>query len=203
MIRAALRLVAVGACALALSGCISLLPKSKPAQLYRFGQTTVVATGPATGTVGVFHTNGTFASEAGGDRILTLGGGKAAYIAQSRWVAPAAVLWNEAVVRAFEADNGKVRLVSRGQQTRAAYTLRMDVRNFETRYDEGSNRAPTVLVRVRAVLTSADFTKTAEQVFEAKAPATDNRVGAIVGAYDTAVNDVLGQIVAWTNAGAS
>jgi len=202
MIRAALRLVAVGACALALSGCISLLPKSKPAQLYRFGQTAAAAPGPATGTVGVLHTNGTFANEAGGDRILTLGDGKAAYIAQSRWVAPAAVLWNEAVVRAFETDNGKVRLVSRGQQTRAAYSLRMDVRNFETHYDEGADRAPTVLVRVRAVLTSADFTKTTEQVFEAKAPAADNRVGAIVGAYDAAVDAVLGQIVAWTNEGA-
>ncbi len=201
MIRAVLRLAAVGACALALSGCISLLPKSKPAHLYRFGQTTEAAPGPAVGTIGVFQANGTFAAEAGGDRILTIGGGKAAYIAQSRWVAPAAVLWNQAVVRAFDAEKGKVRLVSRGQQARGAYALRLDVRNFETRYDAGPESAPTVLVRVRAVLTSADYAKTTEQVFEAKATAADNRVGAIVGAYDEAVNDALGQIVNWTNAG--
>lgn len=203
MIRAALRLAAVGACALALSGCITLLPKSKPAQLYRFGQTAASAPGPSAGTVGVFHANGTFASESGGDRILTITGGKAAYIAQSRWVAPAGVLWNEAVTKAFDADRGKVQLISRGQQTKGAYALRMDVRNFETRYDDGADRAPTVLVRVRAVLTNTDFTKTTEQIFEAKAAASDNRVGAIVDAYDKAVTDVLGQIVAWTNAGAS
>ena len=32
------RLLIGGVCAVALSGCISLLPKSKPAQLYRFSQ---------------------------------------------------------------------------------------------------------------------------------------------------------------------
>ncbi len=38
MIRPLLRLAVFGACALALTGCsISLLPKGKPAQLYRFG----------------------------------------------------------------------------------------------------------------------------------------------------------------------
>ena len=37
MTRALLRLAAMAACAVALSGCISLLPKNKPAQLYRFG----------------------------------------------------------------------------------------------------------------------------------------------------------------------
>ena len=45
MTRALLRLALVGLCAVALSGCISLLPKSKPAQLYRFGP---VATGAIT-----------------------------------------------------------------------------------------------------------------------------------------------------------
>jgi len=199
MIRAVLRLTVVGACALALSGCISLLPKSKPAQLYRFGQPAAAATAPAAGTVGVFQANGTFPGEAGGDRILTINGGKAAYIARSRWVAPAGVLWNEAVTHAFDADPGKVRLVSRGQQAKSDYALRLDVRNFEARYDAGPDSAPTVVVRVRAVLNKADLSKTHEQIFAASAKASDNRVGAIVSAYDKATADVLGQIVTWTN----
>jgi ABC-type uncharacterized transport system, auxiliary component len=200
MIRAALRAATVGVVALTLSGCISLLPKSKPAQLYRFGQPAAAAApGPLQGTVGVFQANGVFPGEASGDRILTITGGKAAYIAQSRWVAPAGVLFNEAVTAAFDADPGRVRLISRGQQARSDYALRLDVRNFEARYDAGPHNAPTVVVRVRAVMTKADLSKTAEHVFEAKAQASDNRVGEIVTAYDKAVADVLGQVVTWTN----
>jgi cholesterol transport system auxiliary component len=203
MIRAVLRVAMVAAAALAVSGCISLLPKSKPAQLYRFGQEATAATsGPSQGTVGVFQANGTFQNEAGGDRILTISGGKVAYIAQSRWVSPAGVLFNEAVTAAFDADPGRVRLISRGQQAKSDYALRLDVRNFETRYDAGPHSAPTVVVRVRAVMTKADLSKTAEQIFEAKAKASDNRVGEIVAAYDKAVADVLGQVVTWTNDGA-
>jgi cholesterol transport system auxiliary component len=205
MIRAALRLAVMGACALALSGCISLLPKSKPAQLYRFGQPMAAAAAQSTSaaTVGVFQANGAFQGEAAGDRILTVSGGKAAFIAQSRWVAPAGVLFNEAVVSAFDADGGRVRLISRGQQGKSAYALRLDVRNFEARYDSGPQSAPTVVVRVRAVLTSADLSKTAEQIFESRTKAANNRVGAIVEAYDKATSEVLGQVVGWTNTNAS
>ena len=210
MIRAALRLpnlfrlIGVGACALALSGCISLLPKTKPSQLYRFGQSAAAsAPGPVGGTVGVFLSNGSFPNEAAGDRILTITGGKAAFVAQSRWVAPAGVLFNAAVANAFDADTGRIRLISRGQQAKIGYALRLDVRNFETRYDAGPEAAPTVVVRVRAVLTSADLSKTAEQIFEVSTRAGDNRVGAIVSAYDKSLADVLGQVVAWTNANAA
>ena len=36
-------------------------------------------------------------------------------------------------------------------------------------------------------------------MFEARKPAGDNRVGAIVPAYDAAVREVLGKLVTWTN----
>lgn len=201
-----LRLSALGACALALSGCISLLPKSKPAQLYRFGAAPAAApaatparTGP--GGVVVFRTNGSFQGEASDDRILTVSGGKAAYIARSRWVAPADVLFNEAVANAFDAS--PVRLIARGQQGRFAYALRIDVRNFETRYDSGPDAAPTVVVRVHAALTRSDQSNVGESDFEARAPAGANRVGEIVAAYDKAVGEVVGKLVAWTEATAT
>jgi cholesterol transport system auxiliary component len=201
MTRALLRLAALGACAVALGGCISLLPKSKPAQLYRFGQ--AVAAAPAAPsaaarTVGVFRTNGTFESAAADDRILTVTGGKAAFIAQSRWVAPASVLFDEAVAAAFDAAPGHVRLVSRGQQGKFAYALRLDMRQFETVYATPDG-APTVVVRLHAALSRTDLSIAGEQEFEARVPAGDNRVGAIVAAYDKAVADVIGKLVAWTN----
>jgi cholesterol transport system auxiliary component len=95
-----------------------------------------------------------------------------------------------------------VRLIARGQQGRFAYALRLDVRNFEARYDAGPDAAPTVVVRVHAALNRADQSIVGEQMFEAKATAADNRVGAIVAAYNAALGEVLGKIVGWTQASA-
>ncbi|HET6970464.1 MAG TPA: ABC-type transport auxiliary lipoprotein family protein [Phenylobacterium sp.] len=197
---ALLRLAAVACVAAGLSGCITLLPKTKPAHLYRFGEPAPAeaAAAPA-GKVGVFRTSGVFQRESAGDRVLTVTGSQVAYIAQTRWAAPATVLWDEAVVAAFDADPGPVRLVSRGEPASAAYILRLDVRNFEARYDKGPRAAPTVLVRVRAAMIRGSDKQVAEKIFEAAVPASGNRVGAIVPAYDKAVAQVLKAIVAWTS----
>lgn len=199
---APLKLAATGLLALTLSGCITLLPKSKPAQLYRFGVPTAAVTPAASGdTVRVFLANGGFQREAAGERLLTITGERAAYIADARWVAPAEVLFDEAVANAFEAQPGRVRLVSRGGPGRAEAALRLDVRDFEARYGEGP--APVVHVRLRAVLVrSGDRAHAVEQVFEADAPADQNRVTAIVAAYNQALAKVLGEVVAWTNGSA-
>lgn len=203
MIRPLLRLTAIGACALALSGCISLLPKSKPVQLYRFGQTAASATAPSAGTVGVLRANGGFQNESAGDRLLTVSGGKAAYVADARWVAPASVLFDEALLAAFDANPGSTRLISRGEQGKADYALRIDVRNFETDYDAGPKSAPTVVVRIRAALAKADRTNAGETILESRVKADGNRVSAIVAAYDEALGEVLDKLVAWTNANAT
>jgi cholesterol transport system auxiliary component len=194
------KFAAVGLLALSLSGCVSLVPKTKPAQLYRFGVPT--AQSPArTDPVGVYRVRGGFQREASGDRILTVTGERAAYIAQSRWVAPAEVLFDEAVAAAFDSAPGRVRLVLRGEPARAAYLLRLDVRNFETVYD-GDN--PVVLVRVRASLAGgAERSPIADRLFEARVPAERNRVSAIVAAYNDAVAKVLNDIVSWTNSSAA
>lgn len=200
---ALLRLAALGACALMLTGCISLFPKTKPAQLYRFGQTPaeVTPSAPAAGTVSVFRAGGTFQNETAGDRLLAITGGEAQYIAESRWVAPASVLFDQAVLAAFDAAPGRVRLLSRGEAGRADFVLRLDVRNFETRYEDGPDAAPTVVVRVRASLSrSRDRSLAGEEILEARVPASGNRVGAIVAAYDRATGDVIGQLVRWMEA---
>jgi cholesterol transport system auxiliary component len=200
-LKAVLRLAAAGVLALSLAGCISLLPKSKPAQLYRFGAPAAAAKAPpGAGAVGVFSGGGEFQEEAVSDRILTVTGDHAAYIAEARWAAPAQVLFNQAVASAFETSGGHVRLVPRGAPAPTDYVLRLDVRNFEARYDTGAYGAPTVVVRVHAALNRADQSIVGEQVFEATAQAGDNRVGAIVAAYNKALGDVLAKIVSWTQA---
>jgi cholesterol transport system auxiliary component len=198
---ALLRLAGVGAAALALSACVSLLPKSKPAHMYRFGQpVSAEAVSSPMGQVGVFRANGGFQRESAGDRLLTMSNGKAAYVAETRWVAPAAVLWDEAVVAAFDADPGHVRLIARGEPAAAPYILRLDVRNFEAHYDSGPKAAPTVVVRVRAAITSGtDRGLIGEKLFEKRVAAGGNRVTAIVPADERAVAEVLAEVVAWTN----
>ncbi len=152
----------------------------------------------------MLRANGSFQRESAGDRLLTVMNDKVAYIAQSRWVAPAAVLFDEAVLAAFDSAPGAVRLISRGEPARAAYALRLDVRNFEAHYNNGPEAAPTVIVRVRASLTRANNNEAvAEQMIEASVTAGDNRVGAITRAYDEALGEVLQKLVVWTNAKAS
>lgn len=195
--KAAPRLLALAACVFALGGCISLLPKSKPALLYSFVPPPVaVSAADATKSVAVFRTNGGFQEESSNDQLLTVTGGVAAYIADSRWVAPADVLFNQAVSQAFDAS--PIRLVARGQQGKAAYALRLDMRNFETRYDSGPKAAPTIVVRLHATLNKADQSPVGEQIFEAKVTAGDNRVGAIVSAYNKAMAEVIKNLVIWT-----
>lgn len=188
--------------ALSLGGCVSLVPKTKPVHLYRFGETSAPAA--TAGTVGVFRANADFPREAAGDRILTINGGKVAYLADTRWAAPATVLWDQAVLAAFDADPGPARLVSRGEPARADYVLRLDVRTFEARYEKGPKAPPVVVVRVRASMTrGVERSLVSEQIFEARAPAASNRVSAIVPAFDKAVAEVLRDVVAWTNGNAT
>lgn len=195
------RVLTVAALAAALAGCISLFPKGKAAQLYRFtGAAPVQEAGPAPSRFGVYKAPGGFSRAAAGDRILTLTGDQAAYIAQARWVSPAQVLFDEALQRAFDANPGAARLANRGETAKTDYVLRLDVRDFQAVYDQGPETAPLVVVRVRAVLTrSADRTIAAESLFEATSRADDNRVSAIARGFDRAVGQVLGKLVAWTN----
>ena len=202
MIRTLARAATVAALAVSLSGCISLLPKTKPASLYRFGETEVsVPKGPPGAMFGVLKTPSAFTRAAAGDRILTSTNGAVAYIADARWVSPAFVLFEEATARAFENDPGRARLIGRGEVAKADLVLRLEVRTFEADYVDGPKAAPEVVVRVRAVLNrSSDRALVGDQIFEAKIKAADNRVSAIVPAFDQATAKVLGDVVTWVNA---
>lgn len=199
---APLRTLIVTAAALALSACVSLLPDTKPSQLYSFGagMTEDAATPRSAESFGLILPSTGFARAASGDRILTMTGAEAAYVASARWVAPASVLFEEAVARAFDANTGPARLVTRGEVREAASVLRLDVRQFETVYDRGQDAAPLVVVRVRATLVSRDDRAlAAEEIFQAEIRAGDNRVSQIVSAYDAAVGQVLAELVDWSN----
>jgi cholesterol transport system auxiliary component len=190
------------ATAIALSGCISLLPKSKPAQLYRFGATTQEATAPApsANTFGVLKPPAAFQREAAADRIMTINGTQVAYVSAARWVTPANVLFDEAVTQAFAADNGPARLQSRGDPRKADYTLRLMVRTFEARYTHGPKSAPDITVTIDAALARNDRTVARETTFTTTVQAGDNRVGPIVDAFNHSLDKLLPQLTQWVDA---
>lgn len=199
-VRKAAGLAAALGVALILGGCVTVFPKTKPVQLYRFGQDAAAsATGAGGVPVTVLHAPTSFTAAAAGDRILTSTGRQTAYIADARWVSPAAVLFDEAESRALSAPGGPVRLIRRGQPASAPLMLRLDVETFEARYDEGSGGAPTVVVTIEGELTRlTDRQIVGARTFEVRKPAAGNRVGAIVEAFDAATSDALGQVSVWT-----
>ena len=208
MIRPLLKTAGAGLLALSLSACVSLLPKAKDAQTYRFGGNPEAASGPVQvsppGAFGVLKAPTGFVRSAAGDQILTVApGNQTAYIARARWVSPAQVLFDEALERAFDADPGRARLISRGEVGKAELVLKLDVRAFEADYLNGAGAPPTVRVEVRALITrNLDRSLVGDQLFTASVPAGDNRVGAISAAFDKAVAEVLSQVVVAANAAA-
>lgn len=198
-----IRLSAVALTAVALSGCISLFPKSKPANLYRFDYVMPAeASAPraAGDRFGVLKLSNEFNKAAGGDRIMTVtAGSDVAYIAEARWVSPASVLFDEAVSRAFDQDGRSARLISRGEIGQSDYVLKLDVRDFQVNY-AAPKGTPSVVVNVHAVLTrSADRSVAAERTFSQTVAADDDRQAAIVRAFTVAVSGVLRDLVEWTS----
>ncbi len=197
-----LAIVALAAAAIGLSGCISLFPKAEPSQLYRLDADISPPAGAPTGPLfGVLKLQTGFPRASAGDRILTIGnGGEAAYIAGARWISPAAVMFDEALAEGFQGA-GRARLIGRGEVVRADYALKLDVHTFEAEYDNGPKAAPKVTVTVRGVITrTQDRSLVGDQTFTVSVRAADNRVSAIVPAYDQALGKVLSDIVGWVNA---
>jgi cholesterol transport system auxiliary component len=196
-------LVAVTA-VLMLGGCVSLFPKEAPAQLYRVGGAAPTPQPPATAPRSRFAVQALiidFNRAATGDQILTVNGNEAAYIKGARWVSGASTLFEQALANAFDASPGPARLMARGEPVRPDYFLKLDVRVFEARYLQGRGSPPTVVVRVYAALSQpADRGLLGQRGFAASIPAADDRVSAIAAAFDQAVAQVLGQLIAWVDA---
>jgi cholesterol transport system auxiliary component len=183
--------------ALALGGCVTLFPKTPPAQLYRF-EASVAQAPPAAGpAVPVQEASLDFDPAASGDQLLTVSGEQVAYISAARWAAPASELFEAALAHGFDAAGGRVRLAPPGP-SKAAYRLKLDVTRFEAEYANGPGAPPNVVVHMHMTLERQEnLAVVAEEDIDESAPASENRVGSIVGAYDAATSKAVSDIVAW------
>jgi len=132
------------AASLSLGGCVTLLPKQKPVQLYRFsydpaslGKDAEVPSAPAAPVaIPLALSIAAFPQASSGDRVLTSENNQLSYVADSRWAVPAQVLFNEAISDGFARAGRGIELEARGPGA-ANYRLELDVRKFETDYRRG------------------------------------------------------------------
>lgn len=201
MIRTTARLAAVAALILALPAC-SLLQTPPPAQMYRFGVTPeAAASAPASAPIDLALNRIRFAEAVDGDRILGVTGTEAAYIGGARWVSDADDLFTASLEAAFATQSRRVRLVT-PRATQTSQALDIEVRSFEARY-AAPETAPVVVVTAWVRLFDTENRAiAAERVFSVQQPASENRVSAIVAAFDTATRDLNAQVVEWTDANA-
>lgn len=193
--------VAAALAAVSLSGC-ALLSSPDPVQLYRFGAVDGASAQTVSEPLEVRLRSVEFPEAARGDRLLGITGSEAAYIAGARWVSPASQLYSTALESRFGSEATAVRLIGRRELTPVSRMLDVDVRSFETRYDYAGG-VPEVVVTARArLLRFPERTVVAEQTFSVSHPAGENRVSAIVAAYEAATREVNSQIVTWTEANA-
>ncbi len=200
MIGIFVRLSTVAVAIVTLGGC-SLLATPDPVQLYRFGASSQVGESPVlTAPVQVSLRRIEFPTASKGDRMLGITGSEAAYIAGARWVSPAEDLYAQSLHEAFLSQATRVRLVARRELTPATRTLDIDVRTFESRYEQ-PGAAPLVVVSATArMLRLPERTVVSERTFTVSQPASENRVSSIVAAFDIATRDLNTQIVDWTEA---
>lgn len=202
--------LAAGA-ALTLGAC-SLLSTPDPVQLYRFGayMDAPAPSGDVPAPLLVSIRRIEFPDAAKDARILGVTGTEAAYIGGARWVSPAETLFDDSLQAAFAARSNEVRVLDRREPGTTPLVLRVTVSSFEARYLNGQDAAPTIVVTARAQLRNMpereagggpsrpDDGRTVERVFTVSQPATENRVSAIVAAFDVATRDINGQIVDWS-----
>jgi len=202
IIRRMASIATLGLVSISLAGCVTLLPKAKPVQLYHLGlEAQAGAEAPAkSAAVPVLQGAIQFNRDVAGDRLLTRQGDQAAYVADARWTMPASLMFEESLANAFMRGSGDARLISSKDPVSAKLILRLDVRALEVRYSEGSRRSPVAAVIISGLLADADKrTIVSQSAFDCQVPAKSNRVQSLVSAMNDALSDCQTKIVTWTD----
>lgn len=121
------------------------------------------------------------------------------YFAGANWTDRTPLLLQGLLIRAFE-DSGRIIGVGRDSSGLTPdYLLETDLREFEARYGETGGQLPTVTVSLVAKLIKMPDRHIIGSIHAAdRVPAARNDLASIVDAFDTAVGEVLTQVVVWT-----
>lgn len=119
------------------------------------------------------------------------------YYARANWTDRAPLMVQALMVESFENSN---RITAVGRDAvglRADFILKSELREFQAEYFESG--APQVHVAVTARLIEAGRRAiVAVESFDARVPATEDSLAAVLVAFDEALGKVLKNLVAWT-----
>lgn len=192
-----------------LSGCVGkLLGGGAPDALYRFGGSTDGAESPQPETVQQVPETAQqvivlepvrFAAEIDGNRMLAVSGTNARYIKGSRWVTSGPDLFAQALQRRFQARAPGLRLTTQRGGDATGYALVIRIGRFEAQYDTPlMASSPMIVMEGDATLVAlADRKVSALRHFTARVPAAQNRVSALVAAFDQAAMCSADDIAGW------
>lgn len=201
------------AAALMAAGCVNVLPEVGPApQVYRLDN------GGAPNGAGERMQAAAFSATAAASSDMTLTvvpllapralatdrlavmteDGHLSYAAGARWNQRAPELIQERFVTALE-DDGRIGAVVRPEDgVRTRYELRLELLRFEAVYDRGDDAAPVAIVGFRGRLIERNARKlVASSRFEAETRASENRMAAVVDAFDAALDQATAEVVDW------
>src|SRR5262249_36315690 len=120
------------------------------------------------------------------------------YFANAAWPDQLPAIIQSSLVSAFEACGRVDQVVRDTDGIRTDYLLKVDIRDFEARYDQ-PDTAPTAVVALQVVLVARkDRSLAAHLLAKAESAATQNSVDAAVEAMDRALGAALTDIVRWT-----
>lgn len=120
------------------------------------------------------------------------------YFANAAWPDQLPAIIQGSLVSAFEASGRIDQVVRDTEGIRTDYLLKIDVRDFDARYDQ-PDAAPTAVVALQAILVDRrDRSLAARMLVKQESAATQNSVDASVEAMDRALGAALVDIVRWT-----
>lgn len=114
------------------------------------------------------------------------------------WSDPVPDLLQTHLVRAFE-DSGRIVAVGRqASGVRGDFALLLDIRQFEAVYADPA-QAPAASIEVQAKLMANPSSRVlASRTFRIAVPAADEKMPAVMAAFDSAMTQVIAEIVGWT-----
>jgi cholesterol transport system auxiliary component len=120
------------------------------------------------------------------------------FFANAAWQDQLPAIIQGSLVRAFEASNRIDQIVRDTEGVRTDYLMKVDVRDFEARYDQPDS-APTAVVALQVTLINrSNRNLVARMAAKKESAAIQNSVDASVEAMDRALGVALDDIVRWT-----
>jgi cholesterol transport system auxiliary component len=119
------------------------------------------------------------------------------YFGDAAWPDRAPLMVQTLILESFE-NTGKILAIGRDAVgLRADYMLKPELRHFQAVYD-GSG-PPVAWVRLGArIVKTPEGRIVGQEMFDSRVPAEQNRMDAIVEAFDEALGAVMKRLVAWT-----